>query len=356
MREMIYYAYMKFMASYDKSLTDTIAIKAAEIGDIQFQFVLTGSATEYTAKYITIMPDFLLLQSRLVTDKATQDVLQCLMCVVIRVVMQTLGKQVTDDNVSVWFKNRFRAAAARHVTTEQWDEYRPSTATMQLAHKAMGQMFAFRRMVVDRFFHYQASPTRFGEMFSLILSMIACTDITHVVNINVYLMKTMPELLNLQMLRPYDDQLITMYESWNKHKHYFAYVRFYISPEECHPINRHNLTPLIIASHVVATYTSSTFRNYKGAQTDSDLYKHINQIVSRYIRLHHDVSMIALGLSERALMSSIERTLVMEGHSIAPPADSEALLMRDLENITQEASTCSSSICVLSSIYHVTIY
>lgn len=45
-------------------------------------------------------------------------------------------------------------------------------------------------------FHYQKQKTKLGEMFSMVLSMIACTDITHVVNIDVYLMKTMPELMS----------------------------------------------------------------------------------------------------------------------------------------------------------------
>lgn len=46
------------------------------------------------------------------------------------------------------------------------------------------------------------------------------------VNIDVYLIKTMPELMNLQMLRPNDDQLVAMYEFWRKHASICPYVPF----------------------------------------------------------------------------------------------------------------------------------
>lgn len=330
-QHLVYRAYLTALASWDQSLTDIVANKGAESGDIEFKFEYYDRRTNYINEYSKVFPDFLDVNLKIKQSNATQDVLFCLACVI----MQTLGKQVNEDNVTGWFKNRLRAIAARigNVNIESWDEFRPSTISLQTANRSMAQLFEFRRMIVDRMFHYQKEKTKMGEMFSMVLGMIACTDITHVVNIDVYLVKTMPELLNLQMLRPYDDQLVAMYEFWKKYKDIFPYVRFYVRPEECHPINRHCLMPLIIASHVVATYTSNTFKNYKGAQVDSDLFKSINAIVNRYIQMRNTSASIALGVSERTIMTELEKLHHLENMDMPGASVSDSALIRDLEKL-----------------------
>lgn len=318
-------------APWDQSLTDVVANKGAECGDIQFKFEYYDRRTAFMEHCVKVLPEFYAINAQITEKGANLDVMFCLSCVI----MQTLGKQVNDDNVTGWYKNRLRAIASRigSVNTVAWDEFHPSTIALQTASRSMAQLFDFRKMVVDRIFHYQKEKTKLGEMFSMVLGMISCTDITHVVNIDVYLMKTMPELMNLQMLRPYDDQLAAMYAFWRKHKAIFPYVRFYIRPEECHPINRHSLMPLIIASHVVATYTSNTFRNYKGEQVDSDLFKSIKTIVNKYIQMRINSSYVALGVNERAMMTDIEKMHHLDNAEMPDINLSESALIRDLDKL-----------------------
>lgn len=77
-------------------------------------------------------------------------------------------------------------------------------------------LFEFRKMLVDRMFGYAKEKNQLGVVFDMVLTMIAGTDLTHVFNIDLYLMKCMPKLMNIQCLRPYDDQLVKMYAFWKK--------------------------------------------------------------------------------------------------------------------------------------------
>lgn len=115
--------------------------KGAECGDLQFKFTYYDHRAAYMQHYQRILPEFADINVRLTQAKANQDVLFCLACVI----MQTLGKQVNEDNVTGWFKNRLRAVAARigHVNTETWDVYRPSTLTLHLANRSMAQLLSF---------------------------------------------------------------------------------------------------------------------------------------------------------------------------------------------------------------------
>lgn len=89
----------------------------------------------------------------------------------------------------------------------------------------------------------------------------------------------MPEIMNLHILRSYDDQLVQMYEFWLRYIDIFPYVRFYVDPKNCHSINRNVLMSLIVAAQTVATYTSDTFQNYKGSTINSQMYKDIHNVV-----------------------------------------------------------------------------
>lgn len=107
-------------------------------------------------------------------------------------------------------------------------------------------------------FVYADAQSRLGKLFGLTLQMLASTELTHVYNIDLYIVKLVPKIMNLHILRAYDDELVNMYQFWLQHKDIFPYVRFYVEPKYCQCINRNVLMPLIVASHAVATYMSDT--------------------------------------------------------------------------------------------------
>lgn len=251
------------------------------------------------------------------------------------VCMKIIGKQVNDDNVTNWFRSRLRAIMAKlgAGTPEAYENVRPETRTLITKNRALNFMFEFRRMLVDRMFHYRKVKSRMGTVFDMVLAMVAGMDLTHVYNIDVYLMQTMPELINLQMLRPYDDQLVQMYAFWKQHENIFPYVRFYVPVEDCHAINRATLYPLIAASQAVAMYVSDSFKNYKGAQLESDLYKEVAQIVRRYIEVRASMAATTLGLSNRAIIDDLERTIYLEKAQNVEIAEADDQLLSDLNRL-----------------------
>lgn len=125
------------------------------------------------------------------------------------------------------------------------------------------------------------------------------------------IVKLVPEIMNLHILRAYDDELVDMYQFWLRHKDIFPYVRFYVEPKHCHCINRNVLMPLTVASHAVATYMSDTFRNYKGAVLNSTMYKDITAEVGQYIQRRKNAGGLALGSSERAIATEVERDAIL---------------------------------------------
>lgn len=158
-QDQVYTSYMSALASWDKSLSDTIANRGAAYGDLCFKFVEYDSNTLFHLHYARLLPEYLIIMAKLTADtKNNQDVYFCLMCII----MQTLGKQVNDENIDGWFENRMRAIAARigGVHTEDWESYRPTIRTLQMTNRSMAHLFEFRRMIVDRMFYYQKEKTK----------------------------------------------------------------------------------------------------------------------------------------------------------------------------------------------------
>lgn len=69
--------------------------------------------------------------------------------------------------------------------------------------------------------------------------------------------------------------------------------------------------PLIIASHAVATYMSDTFKNYKGISKNSTMFKDITAEVGQYLQRRKDAGGLALGSSERAVATEVERDYLL---------------------------------------------
>lgn len=179
-----------------------------------------------------------------IDDRNSLSVIMCALC-------QTLGKYVIADNYVKWFTNRARAASGM-IGGCDLDSVVAAIPTMnglQCGNTSMSAVFGFRRMLVDRMFVYADGQSRLGKLFGLTLQMLASTELTRVYNIDLYIVKLVPEIMNLHILRAYDDELVEMYQFWLQHKEIFPYVRFYIEPKHCHCINRNVLMPLIVASH-----------------------------------------------------------------------------------------------------------
>lgn len=328
----IYTAYLTLYGSLDHNMSDVIANTGSDTADKRFEFEWYASGDLYlhcfAARYKYYLPVLAELQKANVTDLGVAMSYLC-------VCLQTIGKQVNDDNVTNWFRSRLRAIMAKlgAGTPEAFENVRPDTRTMITGNRALNFMFEFRRMLIDRMFQYRKMKSRMGTVFDMVLAMVAGMDLTHVYNIDVYLMQTMPELMNLQMLRPYDDQLVQMYAFWKKHEAIFPYVRFYVPVEDCHAINRATLYPLIAASQAVAMYVSDSFKNYKGAQLESDLYKEISLIVRRYIEVRASMAPTTLGLSSRAIIDDLERTIYLEKAQTVENTGSDNQLLADLQRI-----------------------
>lgn len=328
----IYMAYLTLYGSIDTMMTGVIANTGTEMADKRFHFVEFIDTKQY-AEYLLGKYEYMeeVLGELEEANVMNVGIMMSYACVC----MQTIGKQVTEEGVVKWFRHRMRAIMAKlgAGNQEPYENVRPETKTLVTAYKALSFMFEFRRMLIDRMFQYKTIKSRLGTVFSMVLGMVAGTDLTHVFNIDTFLIQTMPELMNLQMLRPYDDQLIAMYAFWKEHEAIFPYVRFYIPAEDCHPINRAVLHPLIIASQAVATYVSNSFKNYKGVQSDSDLYKELSNIVRRYIEIRATMAPATLGLSGRTIIDDLERTMLLERAQIAETSGQDDQLLNDLNRI-----------------------
>lgn len=192
----IYIAYLTLYGSIDQYMTSVIANTGSDIADKRFEFIEFTSAALYM-RYVFGRLTYLeaVLEELNEANVLSLGVLFSYMCVC----MQTIGKQVNDDNVTNWFRNRLRAIMAKlgAGTPEAYETVRPETKTLITGNRSLNFMFEFRRMLVDRMFQYRKVKSRLGTVFDMVLAMVAGMDLTHVYNIDVYLMQTMPELMNL---------------------------------------------------------------------------------------------------------------------------------------------------------------
>lgn len=121
-----------------------------------------------------------------------------------------------------------------------------------------------------------------------------------------------------------------MYKFWLAHKDIFPYIRFYVEPKACHCLNRNVLMPLIVASHAVATYMSDTFKNYKGPSVNSAMYKDVLDVVGNYLQARKDAGGLALGSSDRAVATEVERDYILNLASGEEETSNTLQLARDL--------------------------
>lgn len=145
------------------------------------------------------------------------------------VLCQTAGKFVYADNYAKWYTNRARAGSGLIGGCDLSSVIAaiPTMNGLQSGNTALSAVFTFRRMLIDRMFVYSDGHSRLGKLFGLTLQMLASTELTHVYNIDLYIVKLVPEIMNLHILRPYDDQLVEMHKFWLRYKDIFPYVRLY---------------------------------------------------------------------------------------------------------------------------------
>lgn len=327
----IYRAWCTLYGSLDKEFSTAVANTGMVMADLRVVLTEYRTVGDFIDAYKTLVPSmadhFMGMENESVDDRSSLSVIMCVLC-------QTLGKLVIAENYVKWFTNRARAASGL-IGGCRLDNVVAAVPTMnglQAGNTAMSAVFGFRRMIVDRMFVYADAQSRMGKLFGLALQMLASTELTHVYNIDLYIVKLVPEIMNLHILRAYDDELVGMYSFWLQHKDIFPYVRFYVEPKHCQCINRNVLMPLIVASHAVATYMSDTFKNYRGAVVNSTMYKDITTEVGQYIQRRKDAGGLALGSSERAVATEVERDYILSRMSTRDEASATQQLVRDLQS------------------------
>lgn len=267
----VYRAWCTLYGSLDKEFSIAVANTGLVMADLRVTLVDYPTVNTFVAAYKALVPSMgphlRGMENDNIDDRNSLSVIMCVLC-------QTLGKFVIAENYVKWFTNCARAASGM-IGGCDLDSVVAAIPTMnglQSGNTSMNAVIGFRRMLVDRMFVYADGQSRLGKLFGLTLQMLASTELTHVYNIDLYIVKLVPEIMNLHILRAYDDELVDMYQFWLRHKDIFPYVRFYVEPKYCHCVNRNVLMPLIVASHAVATYMSDTFKNNKGAVLNSTMY------------------------------------------------------------------------------------
>lgn len=228
------------------------------------------------------------------------------------VIMLTLGKHLTPEGYDSWFVNRLSASAAVVIGSdlEKLRPIKPDLDAMLLSYKIFSGVFPFRRLFITRMFGYARMESAFGKVIQLVMKLLAFTDMAYVVNIDKYLLEMMPELLNTQLLRSMEPQLIDMVAFCQKHKDYLAYVRFLVSPEECNAINRNVLRNLNCAATAIAMKCQESFKNYRGGDQQSPLYRDLFSLITRYMSQRNDVAVVGLVHSARANIAQIEQDMI----------------------------------------------
>lgn len=146
----------------------------------------------YSAQVSTFQIHLKRLEDSDLTDKTTLMVIMCVLC-------QTAGKYVFADNYVKWYTNRAKAASGL-IGGCKLDSVIAAIPTMnglQAGNNSLSSVFEFRRMLIDRMFVYAEARSIIGKLFGLTLQMLASTELTHVYNIDLYIMKLAPEIMNL---------------------------------------------------------------------------------------------------------------------------------------------------------------
>lgn len=251
------------------------------------------------------------------------------------VCLQTFGKYVTTESLTQWFKNRYlsigRLLNVQNV--QNAGDLVPQLNNMQFMYNILSSSFELRRLLVLRMFAFSDTDSIMGTMFEHVMSMLAGTDITHVFSIDTYVVRFMPEVLNLPILRNNEVYLVGMYEFWNKHRAIFPYVRFLIPPDQCTPINRNTLMQLTAAAVAIGAKVSDSYKNYRGAAITSRMYKQVHEAVERYFVERFRASHIGLIASERSTMTHEEHIEMMARQEERVQEMGDAEMIREFETL-----------------------
>lgn len=225
----------------------------------------------------------------------------------------SIGKQINTTGFEHWFQNRLKGFVSiiRSVSFDDLRTYIPDARSMTMAYSDLFSLFELRRMLVAKILQYRLNKDLFGRVMKLIAQMIQYTDMAYVLNIDFYLLQTHPELLNIQVLAAYEGALANMMIFLDEHKDYKPFIRFFVPPEDCHPINRYTLRHLNCAATIVAERYVDSFKNYKGGDKDSQLYTEIKAGIDEYFGERSKSLPLALLHSRRNKITEAEKVAVM---------------------------------------------
>lgn len=145
----------------------------------------------YTAEVPMFGTHLAKLEEHDIAGDTSLMVIMCVLC-------QTAGKFVYADNYTKWYTNRAKVASGLigGCNLDSVIAAIPTMNGLQTGYNALGSVFEFRRMIVDRMFVYSEGRSVISRLFGLTLQMLASTELTHVYNIDLYIMKMAPNVNN----------------------------------------------------------------------------------------------------------------------------------------------------------------
>lgn len=182
---------MYLYGSLDNEFSLAVANTGLVMADMRVALVGYHSVGAFVDAYKILVPNmqqhFTGIEDDNIGDRNSLAVIMCVLC-------QTAGKFVFSENYVKWYTNRARAASGL-IGGCDLDSVIAAIPTMnglQCGNTSLSAVFASRRMLIDRMFVYADAKSRLGKLFGLTLQMLASTELTHVYNIDLYIVKFVP--------------------------------------------------------------------------------------------------------------------------------------------------------------------
>lgn len=207
------------------------------------------------------------------------------------VILQTIGRQMSDKGIDKWYSNRYKSACGAlgaGQPIEHWASYHPKLESINEAHNMLSSAFDFRRFVFCKLSALAQSSTPFGNMCAHTVHMLMYAECSYILTVDRFLVDQYPELLVCKMLAGEEKALGNMYAFMKEQGDKAPFVKLLVHGNQCKAIHRELIIRSITAATIIGSETHPSFQNFY-INRNSDFYIKMRQFIMKWIDMRNAI-------------------------------------------------------------------
>lgn len=288
-----YQAYCSLLCSVTKDITPVVL--TSMLASRSMVAVQIDCETEEELVTVTseLFPDFPAFFNTFDTE---QSVSIPHLLAIMSVILQTIGRQMSDKGIDKWYSNRYKSACGAlgaGQPIEHWAAYHPKLESINEAHNMLSSAFDFRRFVFCKLAALAQSTTPFGNMCAHTVHMLMYAECSYILTVDRFLTDQYPELLVCKMLAGEERALGNMYAFMKAQGDKAPYVKLLVHGNNCKPIHRELIIRSITAATIIGSETHPSFQNFY-INRNSDFYLKMRDFITAWIELRRKMDPVTM--------------------------------------------------------------